>query len=55
MSGATYAATVMASEVGNMLLACKDGGLQYLWAGARGNIGCKSGRYAFEVTSLGNS
>jgi len=40
---------VLPSAVGNMLLAAKDGGLNHLCAGARGSVGVKAGRYAFEV------
>jgi len=41
---------VLPSSVGNMLVAlCDGGGLQYLLAGARANVGVKSGRYSFEA------
>eukprot|EP00931_Biecheleriopsis_adriatica_P064435 TRINITY_DN39212_c0_g1_i1.p1 TRINITY_DN39212_c0_g1~~TRINITY_DN39212_c0_g1_i1.p1 ORF type:complete len:900 (+),score=229.97 TRINITY_DN39212_c0_g1_i1:49-2700(+) len=36
----------------NSLLPLTDGGLQYLLAGARANIGLKSGRYMFEAKIL---
>jgi len=34
---------------GRVLSSLNDGGLQYFIAGARGNVGMKSGRYMFEV------
>lgn len=40
---------VAQSTVGNMLLTIKDGSMHYLCAGARCNVGIKTGRYAFEV------
>lgn len=40
---------VAVSTVGNMLLPLSEGGLRYLVAGARANIGIKSGRYMFEA------
>jgi len=40
---------VVPSTTGNILLTVKEGGLQYLYAGARCSVGVKSGRYAFEV------
>jgi len=40
---------VAESMFGNMLTCLSDGGLQYLLAGARANVGIKSGRYMFEV------
>eukprot|EP00435_Cladocopium_sp_Y103_P061919 s551_g23.t1 len=46
---------VIPSSTGNMLATLTDGGLQYLMAGARSNIGLKSGRYAFEVKILESS
>mmetsp|Transcript_43567 Transcript_43567/g.76293 ORF Transcript_43567/g.76293 Transcript_43567/m.76293 type:complete len:1011 (-) Transcript_43567:63-3095(-) len=39
----------MPSVHGHVLLALSDGGLQYLFAGARANVGVKAGRYMFEV------
>lgn len=39
---------------GKVIKGLSDGGFQYLLSGARGNIGVKSGRYAFEVTILEN-
>mmetsp|Transcript_8629 Transcript_8629/g.19179 ORF Transcript_8629/g.19179 Transcript_8629/m.19179 type:complete len:788 (+) Transcript_8629:62-2425(+) len=39
---------VMKSSAGNMLVPLTDGGLTYLCAGARANVGIKSGRYCFE-------
>jgi len=43
---------VLPSSSGNMLMTLSDGALQYLMAGARANIGLKSGRYCFEVKIL---
>lgn len=43
---------VMASTNGNTLMPLTDGGLQYLFAGAKANVGLKSGRYMFEVKVL---
>lgn len=40
---------VLPSVHGNVLMALTDGGMQYLLAGARANVGIKSGRYMFEV------
>jgi len=42
---------VMSSRVadGYMLMMLHEAGLQYLFAGARANVGVKSGRYMFEV------
>jgi hypothetical protein len=40
---------VLPSSAGSMLMALSDGGLQHLLAGARANIGVKSGRYMFEA------
>jgi len=40
---------VMPSSYGNLLMSLSDGGMQYLVAGARTNIGVKSGRYYFEA------
>jgi len=34
---------------GRVLMALSDGGMQYLIAGARANIGIKAGRYMYEV------
>eukprot|EP00927_Polykrikos_kofoidii_P084989 TRINITY_DN9120_c0_g1_i1.p1 TRINITY_DN9120_c0_g1~~TRINITY_DN9120_c0_g1_i1.p1 ORF type:complete len:1042 (+),score=258.05 TRINITY_DN9120_c0_g1_i1:115-3240(+) len=34
---------------GRVLMALSDGGMQYLVAGARANVGVKSGRYVFET------
>eukprot|EP00928_Gymnodinium_smaydae_P051303 TRINITY_DN3482_c0_g2_i1.p1 TRINITY_DN3482_c0_g2~~TRINITY_DN3482_c0_g2_i1.p1 ORF type:complete len:884 (-),score=246.83 TRINITY_DN3482_c0_g2_i1:38-2689(-) len=34
---------------GQLLMGLNDGGLQYLLAGARGTVGLKAGRYAFEA------
>jgi len=39
----------MPSVFGNILMPLSDGGCQYLLAGARANIGLKSGRYMFEI------
>lgn len=43
---------VMPGLNGKLLQGLSDGGFQYLLSGARGNVGVKSGRYAFEVTLL---
>jgi len=43
---------VMPSSVGSILMPLTDGGLQYLLAGVRANVGVKSGRYMFEVKVL---
>eukprot|EP00933_Yihiella_yeosuensis_P040598 TRINITY_DN3491_c0_g2_i1.p1 TRINITY_DN3491_c0_g2~~TRINITY_DN3491_c0_g2_i1.p1 ORF type:complete len:856 (+),score=217.48 TRINITY_DN3491_c0_g2_i1:135-2702(+) len=40
---------VMASSSASTLMPLSDGGLQYLLAGARSNVGFTSGRYMFEV------
>mmetsp|Transcript_1783 Transcript_1783/g.5467 ORF Transcript_1783/g.5467 Transcript_1783/m.5467 type:complete len:529 (+) Transcript_1783:23-1609(+) len=40
---------VMQTSVGGILTTLTEGGLQYLFAGARANIGIKSGRYMFEA------
>jgi hypothetical protein len=40
---------VLPSTVGNMLMSLTDGGFQYFMAGARANVGVKSGRYMFET------
>merc|ERR1712125_110554 len=40
---------VMPSTHGNILVSLCDGGFQYLSAGARANVGIKSGRYMFEA------
>jgi len=40
---------VMPSANGSMLMCLTDGGIQHLYAGARANVGVKSGRYMFEV------
>lgn len=37
---------------GKMLTSLSHGGLQYLLAGARANVGIKAGRYLFEVTVI---
>jgi len=39
----------IASGFGNMLMPLTDGGLQFLLAGARCNVGLKAGRYLFEA------
>lgn len=46
---------VVPSSSGSMLTALSEGGLQYLIAGARCNIGLKAGRYMFEVKILERS
>lgn len=43
---------VMLSTNGNLLKAATDGGIRYLLAGARANVGLKSGRYMFEARIL---
>jgi len=43
---------VMPALNGKVIQGLSDGGFQYLLSGARGNVGVKSGRYAFEVTLL---
>eukprot|EP00927_Polykrikos_kofoidii_P048527 TRINITY_DN42796_c0_g1_i1.p1 TRINITY_DN42796_c0_g1~~TRINITY_DN42796_c0_g1_i1.p1 ORF type:complete len:992 (+),score=200.91 TRINITY_DN42796_c0_g1_i1:24-2978(+) len=43
---------VMPATYSNILLPLSEGALQYLSAGARGNVGLLSGRYAFEVKVL---
>eukprot|EP00440_Ansanella_granifera_P038802 gb/GFBE01042104.1/.p1 GENE.gb/GFBE01042104.1/~~gb/GFBE01042104.1/.p1 ORF type:complete len:1026 (+),score=358.55 gb/GFBE01042104.1/:1-3078(+) len=43
---------VHVSTVGNVLMMLNEGGLNYLMAGARANVGIKSGRYMFEVKIL---
>jgi len=40
---------VVPSTFGNVLMTLSDGGLQYLLAGARANVGLSSGRYMFEA------
>eukprot|EP00933_Yihiella_yeosuensis_P020190 TRINITY_DN1624_c1_g1_i1.p1 TRINITY_DN1624_c1_g1~~TRINITY_DN1624_c1_g1_i1.p1 ORF type:complete len:922 (+),score=332.71 TRINITY_DN1624_c1_g1_i1:84-2768(+) len=40
---------VMTSADGNLLMSLSDGGIRHLLAGARANVGVKSGRYMFEV------
>jgi len=40
---------VMQSPTGNLLMTLTDGGLQHLVAGARANVGVKTGRYMFEA------
>jgi hypothetical protein len=40
---------VLPSTVGNVLMSLTDGGFQYFLAGARANVGVKSGRYMFEA------
>eukprot|EP00435_Cladocopium_sp_Y103_P012722 s4613_g3.t1 len=40
---------VMPSQRGNLLMMLTDGGMQYLLAGARANVGMKAGRYFYEV------
>lgn len=40
---------VIPTEGGKVLMALTDGGMQYLIAGARANVGMKSGRYFYEV------
>jgi len=42
----------MTSTFGKIIMPLTDGGLQYLLAGARANVGLKSGRYMFEVKLL---
>ena len=59
-------AEVMLGTAGNVLMTClwhvlssvmppvrlNEGGLHYLFAGARANVGIRSGRYMFEVKVL---
>jgi len=40
---------VMPATSNNLLMALSDGGIQHLVAGARANVGVKSGRYMFEA------
>jgi len=40
---------VMQSTTGGLLMCLCDGGIQHFFAGARANVGIKSGRYMFEV------
>jgi len=40
---------VLPSSIGNMLVSLSEGGLSQLVAGARANVGVKSGRYMFEA------
>jgi len=40
---------VLPSSVGNLLVSLSEGGLSQLVAGARANVGVKSGRYMFEA------
>eukprot|EP00419_Tripos_fusus_P022968 CAMPEP_0172718730 /NCGR_PEP_ID=MMETSP1074-20121228/75096_1 /TAXON_ID=2916 /ORGANISM="Ceratium fusus, Strain PA161109" /LENGTH=937 /DNA_ID=CAMNT_0013543999 /DNA_START=51 /DNA_END=2861 /DNA_ORIENTATION=- len=42
----------MTSTFGKIMMPLTDGGLQYLLAGARANVGLKSGRYMFEAKLL---
>jgi len=42
----------MTSTFGKIIMPLTDGGLQYLLAGARANVGLNSGRYMFEVKVL---
>mmetsp|Transcript_31905 Transcript_31905/g.94860 ORF Transcript_31905/g.94860 Transcript_31905/m.94860 type:complete len:882 (-) Transcript_31905:62-2707(-) len=43
---------VMPATVGGILMPLNEGALQYFLAGARANVGVKSGRYMFEVKIL---
>lgn len=43
---------VMANAETGVLMSLNEGALQYLLAGARANVGIKSGRYMFEVTII---
>mmetsp|Transcript_105937 Transcript_105937/g.188413 ORF Transcript_105937/g.188413 Transcript_105937/m.188413 type:complete len:999 (+) Transcript_105937:5-3001(+) len=43
---------VMVSTTGNMLMMLNEGGFQHLYAGARANVGIRSGRYMYEVRVL---
>lgn len=43
---------LLPSTVGNVLMSLSEGGFQYFLAGARANVGVKSGRYMFEVKIL---
>lgn len=45
---------VMPSTCGNLLMSLTDGGIQHLFAGARANVGIKSGRYMFETKIVEN-
>lgn len=45
---------VMASDGGNLLMALTDGGIRHFLAGARTNVGLKSGRYLFEAKIIEN-
>jgi len=45
---------VIPTLAGKVLKPLSDGGVQYLIAGARGNVGVKAGRYMFEVKILEN-
>jgi len=45
---------VMQSVQGNVLMTLNEGGLQYLLAGARANVGLKAGRYMFEARIVEN-
>eukprot|EP00435_Cladocopium_sp_Y103_P009782 s275_g2.t1 len=43
---------LMPSMAGDLLMSLSEGGLQYLLAGARANVGVKSGRYMFEEDAV---
>merc|ERR1712194_804308 len=43
---------LLQSSNGNVLMSLAEGGIQHFIAGARGNVGVKSGRYSFEVKVL---
>uniref|UniRef100_A0A7S1WDV0 B30.2/SPRY domain-containing protein n=2 Tax=Alexandrium catenella TaxID=2925 RepID=A0A7S1WDV0_ALECA len=47
--GADTTLNVVPTNGGNVLMSLTDGGMQFLIAGARANVGVKSGRYFFEV------
>eukprot|EP00408_Alexandrium_pacificum_P067093 CAMPEP_0171175998 /NCGR_PEP_ID=MMETSP0790-20130122/11513_1 /TAXON_ID=2925 /ORGANISM="Alexandrium catenella, Strain OF101" /LENGTH=837 /DNA_ID=CAMNT_0011640883 /DNA_START=69 /DNA_END=2579 /DNA_ORIENTATION=+ len=47
--GAETTLNVVPTNGGNLLMALTDGGMQFLIAGARANVGVKSGRYFFEA------
>jgi hypothetical protein len=46
---------IMPSVHGNVLVPLTDGGVQYLLAGARANVGIKAGRYMFEAKMVETS
>lgn len=48
-NGADTTLNVVATMEGKVLMAITEGGMQYMIAGARANLGMKAGRYMYEV------